>query len=319
MAKNISRKVFLRWGTCMTGSLVLPPLMNDINLPRMTNNYDTQKKEPVLRTIPSSGEKIPAIGMGTWLTFDAGNSESKRKELKEVLRIFWENGGKLIDSSPMYGSSEKVVGDLVTDLKIRKDLFLATKVWTNGEASGISQMQQSFQKMRAERMDLMQVHNLVDVGTHLKTLRKWKAEGKIRYIGITHYLVSAYDDLMQLIKTEKPDFVQFNYNMSVREAEKKLLPFCADNGIAVINNRPFDGGDLFRRVIGKTLPSWVADYDIRNWAQYFLKYIISHPAVTCAIPATSNHAHMQENIGALYGRLPDPAMRNKMADFFDKL
>lgn len=319
MGKTISRKVFLRWGTSITGSLVLPPFMRDVNFPPMTNNYDNQDQQHLLRTIPSSGEKIPAIGMGTWLTFDAGNSESKRNELKEVLRIFWERGGKLIDSSPMYGSSEKVVGDLVNDLKIRKDLFLATKVWTNGETSGISQMQQSFQKMRTERMDLMQVHNLVDVGTHLKTLRKWKAEGKIRYIGITHYLVSAYPDLMQLIRNEKPDFVQFNYNMSVREAEKNLLPFCADNGIAVINNRPFDGGDLFRKVNGKTFPAWAKDYDIHNWAQYFLKYIISHPAVTCAIPATSNPVHMQQNIGALYGRLPDLAMRKRMADFFDKL
>jgi len=316
MARNISRKVFLRWGTGLTGSVLLKPFTGNTKI--AGNNQNMQTKHPVLRTIPSSGEKIPAIGMGTWLTFDAGNSESKRKELKEVLRIFWENGGKLIDSSPMYGSSEKVVGDLITDLKFKKN-FLATKVWTNGEANGISQMQQSFQKMQTARMDLMQVHNLVDAEIHLKTLRKWKAEGKIRYIGITHYLVNAYPELMQLIKNEKPDFVQFNYNMAVRDAEKKLLPFCADTGIAVINNRPFDGGDLFRRINGKTLPSWTKDYDIRNWAQFFLKYIISHPAVTCAIPATSKQSHMHENIGALYGSLPDPAARNKMADFFDKL
>ena len=289
----------------------------DVNI-AWVNSSDMQNKEPALRAIPVSGEKIPAIGMGTWLTFDAGNSDTKRKDLKEVLRIFWEKGGRLIDSSPMYGSSEKVVGDLVTELKL-ENFFLATKVWTNGEANGITQMDQSFEKMQTARMDLMQVHNLVDADTHLRTLRKWKTAGKIRYVGVTHYQVSAYPDLMEVIKNVKPDFVQFNYNIAVREAEKRLLPFCADNGIAVINNRPFDGGGLFQRVHGKPLPAWARDYGIQNWAQFFLKYIISHPAVTCTIPATSKPAHMQENIGALYGPLPDLTSRKKMVDYFDKL
>ncbi|MBC7829600.1 MAG: aldo/keto reductase [Chitinophagaceae bacterium] len=273
----------------------------------------------ILRTIPSSGEKLPAIGMGTWLTFDAGDSETRRNSLKEVLRIFRQHGGKLIDSSPMYGSSEKVAGDIVAELKIRKDIFLATKVWTNGEQNGIVQMKQSFEKMQTATMDLMQVHNLVDAEIHLRTLRNWKAEGKIRYSGITHYVVSAYPDLMELIKKQKPDFVQFNYNIRVRDAEKRLLPFCQDNGIAVINNRPFDGGTLFENVEGKTLPGWAKENEIQNWAQFFLKYIVSHPAVTCAIPATSKPGHMQENIQAAYGLLPDQATRKKMSDFFEGL
>lgn len=273
----------------------------------------------ILKTIPSSGEKIPVIGMGTWLTFDAGSSAVRRKDLKEVLHIFSSNGGKVIDSSPMYGSSEQVVGDLVTDLKIRKDLFYATKVWTNGEGAGIDQMNRSFDKMQTAKMELMQVHNLVDAEIHLQTLRKWKEQGKVRYIGITHYMVSAYPELMRLIKKEKPDFVQFNYNIQVRDAEKQLLPYCQDNGIAVINNRPFNEGSLFNIVRGKDLPSLAKEYGIQNWAQFFLKYIISHPAVTCAIPATSKPAHMQENIGGGYGQLPDSGARKKMAEFFDKL
>jgi diketogulonate reductase-like aldo/keto reductase len=319
MTKNISRKLFLRWGAGLTGSFLMKPFQHDENATGMDNYHHKDKKGLILRTIPSSGEKLPAIGMGTWLTFDAENSETRRKELKEVLRIFRENGGKLIDSSPMYGSSEKVAGDLMTNLDIRKELFLATKVWINGETNGIGQMQQSFQKMQTVTMDLMQVHNLVDAETHLRTLRKWKAEGKIRYTGITHYQVSAYPELMQLIKNEKPDFAQFNYNIRVRDAEKRLLPFCMDNGIAVINNRPFDGGDLFNTINGKILPPWTKEYDIQNWAQFFLKYIISHPAVTCAIPATSRQVHMKENIGAAYGLLPDAPLRAKMADFFEKL
>lgn len=318
MAKNISRKLFLQWGAGLTGSL-MSPFSNEVNPIVMGNNHDVQKRDLILRSIPSSGEKLPAIGMGTWLTFDAGNSETRRKDLREVLRIFKENGGKLIDSSPMYGSSEKVAGDLMTDLKIRKELFIATKVWINGEANGVTQMQQSFQKMQTGIIDLMQVHNLVDAAIHLPTLRKWKAEGKIRYIGITHYLVSAYPELMEIIKKEKPDFVQFNYNMSVRDAETRLLPFCRDNGIAVINNRPFNGGDLFNKTKGKALPDWAKENDIQNWAQFFLKYIIAHPAVTCAIPATSKPAHMKENIGAAYGQLPDTSLRRKMVDFFEKL
>ncbi len=309
----------MQLATTLAGSFMLDPFTKDFNHSAMDKTSTAVKNDLILRRIPSSGEKLPAIGMGTWLTFDVGNSEDRRKDLKEVLRIFNRNGGKLIDSSPMYGSSEKVTGDLMTELNIRKDTFIATKVWTTGEADGITQMQQSIQKMQAGTMDLMQVHNLVDAHVHLRTLQKWKAEGKIRYIGITHYQVNAYPELMELIKKEKLDFVQFNYNIKVRDAEKRLLPFCMDNGVAVINNRPLNGGELFSRTTGKALPGWAMDYGIRNWAQYFLKYIISHPAVTCAIPATSKPAHMSENIRAAYGPLPDEAARREMADFFEKL
>lgn len=256
-------------GSGVTGAVLLKPSQSYFIADGTINNHLLHKRDIILRTIPSSGEKLPAIGMGTWLTFDAENAEPRRKNLKEVLRVFREHGGKLIDSSPMYGSSEKVSGDLIKDLTIRKDLFLATKVWTEGEKNGVNQMQQSYQKMQTEIMDLMQVHNLVDAEIHLQTLKKMKTEGKIRYIGITHYIVSAYPELMRLIKTEKPDFVQFNFNIKVRDAEKRLLPFCQDNGIAVINNRPFNGGDLFSGIRGKALPEWAKEFKIENWAQFF--------------------------------------------------
>lgn len=271
------------------------------------------------RTIPSSGEKIPAIGLGTWQTFDVDNSEAERSALREVLNMLVNRGASVIDSSPMYGASETVVGDLSSELKIRNKLFLATKVWTNGKDAGIRQMNESFKKMKTTTMDLMQVHNLTDVHTHLKTLREWKQQKKIRYFGITHYTVSAYPELMRLIKNEKPDFVQFNYNISVRDAEKELLPLAKDNGIAVIINRPFEEGALFNTVKGKTLPAWAKDYDMNSWGQFFLKFIISHPAVTCAIPGTSKVKHLEDNIGAAIGKLPDESGRKKMKDYFDSL
>lgn len=194
----------------------------------------------------------------------------------------------------MYGSSETVVGDLSHQLNIRSKLFLATKVWTNGEEVGIQQMNRSFQKMKTDKMDLVQVHNLVDVHTHLKTLRSWKEEGKIKYFGITHYLPGVYPDMVRLIKNEKPDFVQFCYNVRTRDAEKELLPLAKDKGVAVIINRPFEEGNLFDVVRGKQLPSWVKEYDIKSWPEFFIKFILSHPAVTCTIPGTSNPLHLQK-------------------------
>jgi len=216
------------------------------------------------RSIPSSGEKIPLISLGAWKTFDIGNSEDERTALREVIKTLVAKGASVIDSSPMYGASETVVGDLSAGLNIRDKLFLATKVWTCGKENGIQQMYESFRKMKTGKMDLMQVHNLIDVHTHLKTLRIWKDQGKIRYFGITHYTISAYPELMRLIKNEKPDFVQFNYNISVREAEKELLPLAKDKGVAVIINRPFEEGALFRPVMGKALPAWANEYDIQN-------------------------------------------------------
>jgi len=212
----------------------------------------------------------------------------------------------------MYGSSEEVVGDLTTELKIADHFFYATKVWTSGREEGIEQMNDSFKKMKRNKMDLMQIHNLVDWKTHLKTLREWKDNGKVRYIGITHYTESAYDELEKIMKSEKPDFVQFNYSMDSREAEKRLLPAAKDLGIAVLINRPYGGGNLFGKVKGKTLPEWTKEYDINSWGQFFLKFILSHEAVTCVIPGTSKPNHLVDNMLAGFGKLPDNSARENM-------
>ena len=225
----------------------------------------------------------------------------------------------VVDSSPMYGSSESVVGDLSEDLKIRSSLFLATKVWISGEQDGIGQMNDSFRKMKTNVMDLMQVHNLVDVKTHLKTLYQWKEQGKIRYIGITHYLPSAYDEMQQLIQKEKLDFIQCCYNIQTTEAEKSLLPAARDKGVAVIINRPFQEGALLEYVNGKPLPNWAGEYVITSWAQFFLKFILANPAVTCVIPGTSNPVHLVENVGAANGSYPDAQTRKRMLDHFKSL
>ncbi len=264
------------------------------------------------RPIPSTGELLPVIGLGTWQTFDVGPSPVSRADVKEVLRLFAEKGGTLIDSSPMYGQSEEVVGDLSVALRLQKKLFMATKVWTQGESAGIKQMQTSMQEMQANPIDLMQIHNLVDWQTHLKTLRKWKEEKRVRYIGITHYLVSAFDDLERIIKTEKLDFVQLNYNIVTRQAANRLLPLAADKGVAVIVNKPFESGSLFSAVKDKPIPDWAKDFDCQSWGQFFLKYILSHPAITCVIPATAKPKHLTDNMQAGYGKLPDEATRRKM-------
>ena len=264
------------------------------------------------RKIPSTGELLPVVGLGTWQTFDAGSSAEERSPLKEVLTLMKEKGGTVIDSSPMYGSSEEVVGDLTTELKIADHFFYATKVWTSGREEGIEQMNDSFKKMKRNKMDLMQIHNLVDRKTHLKTLREWKDNGKVRYIGITHYTESAYDELEKIMKSEKPDFVQFNYSIDSREAEKRLLPAAKDLGIAVLINRPYGGGNLFGKVKGKTLPEWTKEYDINSWGQFFLKFILSHEAVTCVIPGTSKPNHLVDNMLAGFGKLPDNSARENM-------
>jgi len=252
------------------------------------------------------------IGVGTYDTFDVGKGAAERAELGEVLRLLVQHGGSVIDSSPMYGRAEGVAGDLAHDLKLTPSLFLATKVWTRGEAAGITQMEDSFRLLRANRIDLMQVHNLVDWRTHLKTLKGWKANGRLRYIGITHYHAGAYEDLSTVLKTREFDFAQFNFSMAEREAEARLLPLCAELGVAVLVNRPFSQGDLFPRVKGKSLPEWAREFDCVSWAQFFLKWILGHPAVTCAIPGTRRVAHLQDNLGAARGRMPDDAMRRRM-------
>jgi len=271
------------------------------------------------RKIPSTGEILPVIGLGSWLQFDVGPSSIEREALKEVLKKMAELGGRLIDSSPMYGKSEEVIGALTTELGIAGKFFYATKVWTNGEKPGIEQMEDSMRKMRRSTMDLMQVHNLVDYQTHLRTLNKWKSEGKVRYTGVTHYTSSSHEKLESIIRSEKIDFVQFNYSIREINAERNLLPAAMDRGVAVIINVPFDQNSLFKIVKGKSLPEWTADYDIKSWGQFFLKYIISHPAVTCVIPGTSAPEHLIDNMGAGFGTLPDEKGRMKMVSYIEKL
>lgn len=282
-------------------------------------NFNLQNKEMLKRQIPSSGEMLPVIGLGSWLQFDVDDAEEKRSPLKEVLLSMKELGGKVIDSSPMYGRSEKVIGELTTELSISDDFFYATKVWVTGEQKGIDQMEESLKLLKRPYIDLMQVHNLVDWKTHLKTMKKWKEENKIRYTGITHYTENFHADLEDIINNEKIDFVQFNYNIGERNAEKSLLDTALDRGVSVIINEPYEKGSFFQKVKNVQLPPWASDYDINSWGQYFLKYIISHPAVTCVIPGTSNPKHLQDNMQAGYGRLPDEAGRRKMAEFFSKL
>jgi diketogulonate reductase-like aldo/keto reductase len=269
------------------------------------------------RTIPSTGETIPAIGIGSWIQFDVSNNSPEREGLKDVLKLMHQHKATLIDSSPMYGRSEQVIGELTNEVELADKFFYATKVWTSGREAGIQQMKASMQKMKRSEMDLMQIHNLVDWQTHIKTLRQWKAEGMIRYIGITHYTTSSHTQLEQIIQKEVLDFVQFNYSIATRDAEKRLLPLAMDKGVAVIINEPLEKGNLFEKVKNKSLPSWAADYGIKNWAGFFLKYIISHPAVTCVIPATSNPLHMKDNLIAGEGIMPDEKGRKKMAEYFD--
>jgi len=261
------------------------------------------------RPIPSSGEKLPVIGMGTWQTFDVADPAP----LEEVLKVFSELGGKLLDSSPMYGKSQQVAGDLIGKLGLRDKLFIATKVWTKGKAEGIAQMEASMKKLRAKPIDLMQVHNLVDVGTHLDTLRGWKKDGIVRYLGVTHYTASQHDAVAKLVASENLDFLQINYSLGEREAEDKLLPLAKDRGVAVIVNRPFAGGELFKKLREKPLPAWAKEIDCESWAQVMLKFVVSHPAITCAIPATSKITHLRDNMKAGLGEMPDEAMRKRIA------
>ncbi len=269
------------------------------------------------RAIPKSGEKIPCIGLGTWQTFDVGSSEPERAQVGEVLRTFLDAGGTVIDSSPMYGRAEQATGDGVAAIGAAGKPFLATKVWTTGKARGKSEMERSFTRMRTQKMDLMQVHNLLDVETHLPVLREWKAAGKIRYLGITHYAHSAFGDLERLMRSESLDFVQLPYSLGDREAERRLLPVAADTGTAVLVMRPFQEGELFRRVRGKPLPGWARELDADSPAQLFLKFILSHPAVTCPIPATSNPKHAADNAKAAIGPLPDAAQRGKLVSWLE--
>jgi diketogulonate reductase-like aldo/keto reductase len=264
------------------------------------------------RAIPSSGEALPVIGLGTWQTFDVAANDPAKARLTQVLTEFVQLGGTVLDSSPMYGRSEAVVGELAEKAGIEERLFVATKVWTRGRADGIAQMKDSEEKLRT-KVDLMQVHNLLDAGTHLETLRAWKSQKRIRYIGVTHYTASAYGDLERYLRKGAIDFVQLNYSLAEREAERRILPLAQEQGIAVLINRPLGAGSLFRTTRGKPLPPFARDLGCESWAALFLKFVVSHPAVTCAIPATSKPEHLRENMRAGYGVMPDAKMRAKIA------
>lgn len=283
----------------------------------MASGYRAMDEKILKRAIPSTGQQLPVVGLGTWQTFDVGDSKGEREPLTEVLKILVSKGGSVVDSSPMYGRSEEVVGDLSKELKLNDQLFIATKVWTTGRENGIRQMNESFRLLRRESIDLMQVHNLTDWQTHIKTMRKWKEEGKLSYIGLTHYTESAHERLASILENEPIDFIQINYNMLERNAERKLLPLAQEKNVAVLINQPFESGSLFRRVKGKALPEWVREFDCTSWAQYFLKYILANKAVTCVIPGTSKAHHMLDNAGAGFGKLPTEKQRQQMLAFLE--
>ena len=264
------------------------------------------------RPIPATGAALPVIGCGTWRAFDVDGTPQQRDRLGEVLRVLVQSGGSVVDSSPMYGRAEAVVGDLIRTTHARDKVFVATKVWTSGKAAGIAQMQRSLQLLGGDHIALMQVHNLLDWRTQLTTLRQWKLDGRIAYLGVTHYSTSAHGELEAVMRAERLDFVQLNYAIDDRAAERRLLPLAADRGIAVLVNRPFGGGSLLRTLAGRALPGWAADIDCRSWSQILLKYVISHPAVTCAIPGTGSPEHMRDNALAGSGALPDASLRTRM-------
>jgi diketogulonate reductase-like aldo/keto reductase len=288
--------------------------------PLLRSRFAMAAAAMITRPIPSSGEAMPVIGLGTSQTFDVGGDAASRQPLREVLRLMLDTGGKMIDTSPMYGRAEAATGDLVTEMDVRPRVFLATKVWTSGREAGIAQMRRSAELLKSPIIDLIQIHNLLDWRTHLATLRAMKAEGKIRYIGITHYTTGSLPELARIISAEPGiDFVQCAYSLGTRAAETGLFPAAAERKVAVVVNRPFEDGALFRRVRGRPLPEWAAEFDCTSWAQLFLKYIIAEPAVTCAIPATANPAHMADDLKAGVGRLPDARQRQQIRQLWDSL
>jgi diketogulonate reductase-like aldo/keto reductase len=264
------------------------------------------------RAIPSSGELLPVVGCGTWRTFDVGASAGERAPLREVLRLLFDAGGSVIDSSPMYGAAEGVVGNLLSEMAAEDQAFLSTKVWTRGRSEGIAQMERSLALLKRRQIELMQIHNLVDWRTQLATLRQWKAEGRVRYIGLTHYTASAYGELEAAMRAEKVDFVQLNYALDDRTAEQRLLPLAAERGIAVLVNQPFGGGGLLRTLLQRPLPDWAGEIGCTSWAQLLLKFVLGHPAVTCVIPGTGKPEHMTDNLGAGFGSYPDAALRTRL-------
>jgi len=306
MKTDSARRDFLRTGACALGALLMPQGSSAAN-------------GPLARRVPKTGEAIPAVGLGTWQVFDVASDAKEKAQAEETLKAFVELGGRVIDSSPMYGSSESVTGELAAALGVGAKLFVATKVWTSGRQAGIRQMEDSVRKLRVGRLDLIQVHNLVDASTHLATLREWKTAGRVRYLGVTHYHAGAHADLEKIIRPGDVDFVQVNYSLAEPEAGRRLLAAAADSRTAVIVNRPFAEGAMFRRVNDKPVPDWAKEIGCASWAQFFLKWILGNPAVTCAIPGTRNPKHVADNLGAASGPLPDEAMRRRMSVYFESL
>jgi diketogulonate reductase-like aldo/keto reductase len=304
---EISRRSFLALSGATLASTFLP---SDSVLAAATMNT---------RAIPRTGEKLPVIGLGTYQSFDFSPASSNMQSGLAVLKEFHARGGRVVDSSPMYGSAEEVVGKLSAEAGINGNLFIATKVWTSGKQAGIAQMNRSFELLQRKRVELMQVHNLLDIDTHIPTLREWKAAGKLRYIGATHYTEGAHDDLERAMSRYKLDFIQVNYSILERGAEERLLPAALDRGVAVIVNRPFAQGGFFSRVRGKALPAIAQELGCKSWAQLALKYIVGNPAVTCAIPATSKVEHLIDNMGAGPGALPDSRQRRAVLNAFESL
>ncbi len=304
---QLSRRELLKAGLGMGASFSLP-----------SGSLLAGEGAVIRRKIPSSGESVPIIGIGTSRRYQ-GTTEAERAQLREVLRRFKELGGKVIDTAPSYGNAETVVGGLVAELGIRDALFIATKVGSQGRDAGIEQMEQSLKRLRTPKIDLIAVHNLRDTQTQLRTLREWKQAGRIRYMGITTSSDWQYEKFEQTMKTEALDFIQVDYALDNRNADQRILPLAADRGMGVMINLPFGRGQLFSAVQGRTLPPWASDFDCASWAHFFLKYIVSHPAVTCAIPGTANVKYVIDNLGAARGRLPEPAMRRRMERFIDQL
>jgi diketogulonate reductase-like aldo/keto reductase len=302
---DATRRALLKTGAVALGAMLMP--------------RESSGDGVLERRIPKTGESVPAVGLGTWQVFDVAGDAAEMAQARDTLKAFVGLGARVVDSSPMYGSSESVTGQLASELGVRAKLFVATKVWTTGRQAGIRQMEDSMRKLRVERLDLMQVHNLVDADTHLAALSDWKASGRIRYAGVTHYHAGAHAELERFVKRGDIDFIQVNYSLAEPEAERRLLRAAADSGTAVIVNRPFAEGAMFRRVKGKPVPEWATEIGCASWAQFFLKWILGQPAVTCVIPATRNPAHVVDNVNAAAGPPPDEAMRKRMSGYFHSL
>ena len=305
---HLSRRNFLKAGVGAGVAMLLP-----------SPELFAQGAPLLQRRIPSSGESVPIIGLGTARRYEEITTEAEKAPLRETLRQFKELGGRAIDSSPSYGTAEAVVGELVEGLRIRDSLFLATKVSLRkgGREAGVAQIEQSFKRLRANQIDLIAVHNLLDTQTQLRTLREMKQAGRIRYIGITTSFENQYPEFERTMKNETLDFIQVDYALDNRKADERIIPLAADRGMAVMINLPFGRGRLFNAVQGKKLPAWANEFDCKTWAQFFLKYIVSHPAVTCAVPGMAKAEYVIDNLGAARGRLPDVAMRRRMENFID--